>query len=163
MMNKGTPPYIFSTGQAAKIAGVAHRTVDYWATIGLIVPSVAESSGTGKTRLYDFSDLVALRVARELRNAGISAQALRAVIECLRADGQGQTLTNMRLVAFGSDVVLVRTCRQLDSVLRRPGQGVFAFILDLQKTEQEVKMEAKKQPSLPPKPLRAQSRKLSAA
>jgi DNA-binding transcriptional MerR regulator len=158
----------FSTGRAAEIIGVAHRTVDQWARIGLVAPSVADTVGSGKSRLYNFSDLIALRVARELRSAGISTRALRSIIERLRKEGQGGTLTNARLVSFGSDVALVRNCRELESVLQRPGQGVFAFILDLQKTEEDVKIEAAKQPPARMQPgasksARGHTRKLPAA
>jgi DNA-binding transcriptional MerR regulator len=136
---------VFSTGQAASISGVAHRTVDYWAKTGLVVPSVADTSGSGVTRLYDFNDLVALRVARELREAGIPTQGLRRVVGFLREKGWTRPLTQARLVAFGSEVYLVRNCRELESVLQKPGQGVFAFVLDLRQTVQAVEEDARRE------------------
>jgi DNA-binding transcriptional MerR regulator len=130
----------FSTGQAARISGVAHRTVDYWAKTGLVPPSIAETSGSGKTRFYHFYDLVTLRVARELRDAGISAQAMRRVVEFLRENGWERPMTQ-RLVAVGSDVYLVRSCKELDSVLRKPGQGTFSFMLNLPQTVHQVEKD----------------------
>ena len=67
----------FSTGDAVRITGVSFRNIDYWARTKFIVPSVAEAKGTGTERRYSFSDLLALRVARELREAGVSTQSLR--------------------------------------------------------------------------------------
>jgi DNA-binding transcriptional MerR regulator len=57
----------FSTGDAVRITGVSFRNIDYWARTRFIVPSIAEAKGTGTERKYSFSDLLALRVARELR------------------------------------------------------------------------------------------------
>lgn len=130
----------FSTGQAARLSGVAHRTVDYWAKTGLVSPSIADTAGNGKTRLYHFYDIVALSVARELRDAGISAQAMRRVVAFLRDKGWERPMTQ-RLVAVGSEVYLVRSCKELQSVLGKPGQGAFAFMLDLQQTVEAVQAQ----------------------
>jgi DNA-binding transcriptional MerR regulator len=128
----------FSTSEAARITHVPHRTIDYWARTQLVVPSIADANGIGTDRLYNFKDLVALRVARELRQAGTSTQGIRRVIEHLRAHGWPDPLTQCRLVAVGSEVCFVRSCKQLENVLNRPGQGVFAFMLDFKETVAEV-------------------------
>ena len=73
----------FSTGDAVRITGVSFRNIDYWARTKFIVPSIAEAQGTGTERRYSFTDLLALRVARELREAGVSTQSLRRVVEFL--------------------------------------------------------------------------------
>ncbi len=78
------PKKSFSTREAARISCVTHRTVDYWAKTKLIVPSIADANGTGSDRLYNFDDLMALRVAGALRESGTSTQALRKVIAYLR-------------------------------------------------------------------------------
>ena len=46
-----------------------------------------------------------------------------------------------RLVAVGSEVYLVRSCKELQSVLGKPGQGAFAFMLDLQQTVEAVQAQ----------------------
>src|SRR5881227_969401 len=74
----------FSTGDAVRITGVSFRNIDYWARTKFIVPSIAEARGTGTERRYSISDLLALRVARELREAGVSTQSLRRIIDFLR-------------------------------------------------------------------------------
>jgi DNA-binding transcriptional MerR regulator len=132
----------FSTREAARISGVSHRTVDYWAKTKLIVPSIADANGTGTDRLYNFDDLMALRVAGALRESGTSTQALRKVIAYLREKGYPKGLSGYRLVMLGSDVCLVRNCRQLESALKHQGQGIFAFMIDISQAYQEVKAEA---------------------
>jgi DNA-binding transcriptional MerR regulator len=95
----------FSTGDAVRICGVSFRNIDYWARTKFIAPSIAEAKGTGTERRYSFSDLLALRVARELREAGVSTQSLRRVVEFLRArKGWTNPLAECHLIVTGSDV-----------------------------------------------------------
>jgi DNA-binding transcriptional MerR regulator len=127
----------FSAGEAARIAGVPYGTLDYWARTKFITPSLAEADGVGSDRRYDFKDLVALRVAKELRQAGVSTQALRRVIECLRTLKNRNTktlLAESHLVVTGSDVHLAVGPEHLVSVLTNPGQSVFAFTVDIGRT-----------------------------
>src|ERR1700733_13920707 len=95
----------YSTGDAVRITGVSFRNIDYWARTRFIVPSIAEAKGTGSERRYSFSDLLALRVAREFREAGISTQSLRRVVEFLRRQkGLVNPLAECHLIVTGSDV-----------------------------------------------------------
>jgi DNA-binding transcriptional MerR regulator len=132
----------FSAGEASRIAGVPYRNIDHWARTKFIVPSISDANGTGTERKYAFDDLVALRVARELRQAGISTQALRRVVQFLKVKrGQRNPLAESRLVVVGSDVQMVNGCKELESLLNRPGQAVFAFMLDLGRTVKEIKRD----------------------
>jgi DNA-binding transcriptional MerR regulator len=132
----------FSTGEAVRITGVSFRNIDYWARTKFIVPSVAEAKGTGTERRYSFSDLVALRVARELRQAGVSTQSLRGVVYFLRTrKGVTNPLGECHLIITGSDVQVATTDKTVMSALRRPGQTSFAFIFDLARTVEEMKKE----------------------
>jgi len=130
----------FSTGDAVRVTGVSFRNIDYWARTKFIVPSIAEAKGTGTERRYSFSDLLALRVARELREAGISTQSLRRVVDFLR-DRKGLTnpLAECRLIVTGSDVQVATSRDKIMSALLRPGQTSFAFVFDLARTVDEMK------------------------
>jgi len=132
----------FSTGDAVRITGVSFRNIDYWARTRFIVPSIAEAKGTGTERKYSFSDLLALRVARELREAGVSTQSLRRVVEFLRRRRSLiHPLAECRLIVTGSDVQVADSPQKIMSVLRAPGQTSFAFIFDLARTVNEMKQE----------------------
>jgi DNA-binding transcriptional MerR regulator len=132
----------FSTGDAVRITGVSFRNIDYWARTKFIVPSIAEAQGTGTDRRYSFSDLLALRVARELREAGVSTQKLRRVVEFLRTrKGLIQPLAECRLIVTGTDVQVATSPEKIMSVLRTPGQTSFAFVFDLARTVDEMKQE----------------------
>jgi DNA-binding transcriptional MerR regulator len=139
-MGDGRPG--FSAGEAARITGVPYRTIDHWARTKFIAPGIAEAQGTGTERLYNFKDLVALRVARELRDAGIATSALRRVIEVLKEKDIENPLAEAKLVAIGRDVAIVSDERELVSILRSPGQTYLAFVLDLGAAVAEVRQGA---------------------
>jgi DNA-binding transcriptional MerR regulator len=103
----------------------------------LVVPSIAEAKGTGTERLYSFKDLVALRVARDLRAAGISTKALRTAIGNIQ--NLPDPLAESRILAIGSSVVWVAGCQEIIDVLKKPGQGLFQFMLDFPRAVKETK------------------------
>jgi DNA-binding transcriptional MerR regulator len=141
----------FSTGDAVRITGVSFRNIDYWARTKFIVPSIAEANGTGTERKYSFSDLLALRVAREMREAGISTQSLRRVVEFLRTrKGLTNPLTECHLIVTGSDVQVATTRSRIMSALLRPGQTSFAFVFDLARTVEKMKEEIETGARKPP-------------
>ena len=130
----------FSTGDAVRITGVSFRNIDYWARTRFIVPSIAEARGTGTERKYSFSDLLALRVARELREAGVSTQSLRRVVDFLRnRKGLTNPLAQCHLIVTGTDVQVATSREKIMSALLRPGQTSFAFVFDLARTVDEMK------------------------
>ena len=141
----------FSTGEAVRITGVSFRNIDYWARTKFIAPSIADAKGTGTERRYSFSDLLALRVARELREAGISTQSLRRVVEFLRTrKGLRNPLAECRLIVTGADVQVATNPEKIMSVLRTPGQTSFAFVFDLARTLDEMKQEIDSRERKPP-------------
>jgi DNA-binding transcriptional MerR regulator len=141
----------FSTGDAVRITGVSFRNIDYWARTKFIVPSIAEAMGTGTERRYSFSDLLALRVARELREAGISTQSLRRVVEFLRTrKGLTNPLAECHMIVTGSDVQVATSPEKIMSALTRPGQTSFAFVFDLARTVDEMKQEIGTRERKPP-------------
>ncbi len=127
----------FSAGRAAKLSGVPYRTLDYWARSRFIAPSVAPAAGKGTQRLYSFRDLVALRVARELRAAGISLQSLRKGVRHLRKRRKGASFANTFLVSDGKDV-FERRGDDLISTLRQPDQLALAWLIDLGRVVEEL-------------------------
>jgi DNA-binding transcriptional MerR regulator len=74
----------FTAKQVVALTGVPYKRLDSWANSGFLMPSLAEADGTGSRRLYSFQDLIALRTAKILRDAGISLQGLRKVMHFLR-------------------------------------------------------------------------------
>jgi DNA-binding transcriptional MerR regulator len=120
----------YTAGEASRASGVPYRTLDSWAKSGFVEPSILEARGSGSLRLYSFHDLVALRVARFMRESGISLLALRRVIAYLRARDPGASLANTFLVTDGSDVYEV--CGDVAvSTLLQPNQVALSCVINL--------------------------------
>jgi DNA-binding transcriptional MerR regulator len=121
----------FTPRQVIQLTGVPYSTLNLWAKNGLVRPSVAPGTGTGSERVYSFSDLVALKVAFELRKSGVTTSSLKKVVEFLRQhEHMDKPLSEARLVVSGRDVAIVRE-GELVSVLSKPGQGYLSFVVDL--------------------------------
>src|SRR4051794_9218096 len=114
----------FGTSEASRVSRVPIANLDYWGRSGFLPPSIQDARGKGSQRRYSFEDLIALRVAGQLRQQGISLQALRRVVDHLRVRGVEQPLAGVYLVSDGVDV-FERHGDQLISSLRQPGQGAF--------------------------------------
>jgi DNA-binding transcriptional MerR regulator len=132
----------FTSGQACRLSGVPYRRLDYWATSGFLPPSAQVAEGTGTWRGYTFLDLVQLRVAKRLRDAGISLQGLRKVKQRLQEERQLEApFAGTYLVTNGWDVFEVKHGKDdVWSLLEEPGQRSFPWvILDLSQTVAEVR------------------------
>ena len=94
--------------------------------------------------MYSFSDVVAARVAKDLRAAGASLQGLRKVVKELRKREYGEDLADTRLIVSGKDVY-VRNNQDLISLLCSPGQTHFPFtVLNLGATVMTLRSEAER-------------------
>jgi DNA-binding transcriptional MerR regulator len=71
----------FPTRAAATLAGVTPKTIRNWDLRGFIKPSVKTERGRGRMRFYTFRDLIAFRIADDLRARGVEVHKLRRVIE----------------------------------------------------------------------------------
>jgi DNA-binding transcriptional MerR regulator len=135
----------FPTPVTAKLAGVTVDMLDNWHRSGFLSPSISASPSHGISRVYNFRDVVAIRVACEFRDAGISLQALRRVVKYLRGRkglSTTEVLASTTLITDGRDVFEVEGAMTV-SALRRPGQRVlFVVPLDELVTELQVKARA---------------------
>jgi DNA-binding transcriptional MerR regulator len=134
----------YSFGQVVSLSGVKARTLDHWAATGFLAPSIKEAVGTGTRRVYSFSDVVAARVAVDLKFAGASLQGLRRVVKELRKMDFTEPLAEARLIVSGKDIYL-RDNQYLISMLTKPGQTHFPFtVLDLEATVKTLRREAER-------------------
>jgi DNA-binding transcriptional MerR regulator len=135
----------FTAKQVVALTGVPYKRLDSWANSGFLIPSIAEADGTGSRRLYSFQDLVTLRTAKILRDAGISLQGLRKVVQFLRDTHRlEQPLAHTRLVVAGDDVLMAQTEGDLMRVLRHPGQHVLWVVVDVGRLVQALCEEVDK-------------------
>src|SRR5262245_44787622 len=96
----------FPTDTAAKLGRVTRAMLENWDRSGFLAPWIP-APRRGVSRGYSFRDIVAIRVAKDLREAGISLQAIRRVVEYLRARKgltASEALASTTLVTDGHDV-----------------------------------------------------------
>ena len=95
----------FSSKQVASITKLSPRQLHYWRKSSLISPSQQTKGGHAR---YTFTDLLALKAAKRLIDAGVSVQRIRECIQSLLCllPQLDTPLTELSLVVTG-DVVLV--------------------------------------------------------
>ena len=111
--------------QVCAIVGITYRQLDYWARTGLLHPSISEAKGSGSQRVYSYTDLVQLKVIKRLLDAGVSLQAARKAIECLRSGGDD--LASANLVIDGKRSVLAHSGEEVVDLLKG-GQTVLNIV-----------------------------------
>src|SRR6202011_4495096 len=94
--------------QVCAVVGITYRQLDYWARTDLLTPSISEARGSGSRRIYSYSDLLELKVIKQLLDAGVSLQSARRAVECLR-EALGSDLASANLVLTGTSSVLARS------------------------------------------------------
>jgi len=115
----------FRGPQVCAIVGITYRQLDYWARTGLLHPSISRARGSGSQRLYSYSDLVQLKVIKRLLDSGVSLQAARRAIDCLRQSGED--LASANLVIDDRRSVLARTGEEIIDLLQG-GQTVLNIV-----------------------------------
>ncbi|MDR0591733.1 MAG: MerR family transcriptional regulator [Bifidobacteriaceae bacterium] len=110
---------------ACRAAGITYRQLDYWARTGLVEPSVRPATGSGTQRLYNFRDILVLKVVKRLLDTGVSLHQIRTAVQHLRERG----VEDLATVTLMSDGASVYECTNADEVfdLVQGGQGVFGI------------------------------------
>lgn len=122
----------FTTKMVSKIVAIPPRKIDYWDRTNLIKPSISEASGYGSVRLYSFRDLIQFKVAKFLRDKGISLQKMRKSLNYLRKHLPEieKPLAQMRFLTDGETIfVLTNEDQKIIDTLKK-GQYVFSIAIE---------------------------------
>jgi predicted RNase H-like HicB family nuclease len=120
----------FGTRMVREITGVSRMQLQHWDRTGIARPSLKIGAGKGSRREYSFKDLVQLKVAKRLREEGISLQKIRKALEFLRKNFPDvkAPLAELRFLTNGVDIFLLTEDPQV--ILNAlKGQFVFSFAL----------------------------------
>jgi tetratricopeptide (TPR) repeat protein len=115
---------LYSIRDVARILAVQESRLRYWTQVGFVGPTVRK----GGRFYYTFCDLVAVKAAKDLVEAGLPTQKVRKNVEALRKvlpDGT-HPATKLRVCCDGESIVALA-----DDVAFQPmtGQVVMAFTL----------------------------------
>ncbi len=122
----------FNSKTVSRILGIPLRVIDYWDRTNFIKPSINEATGYGSTRLYSFTDLIQFKVAKFLRDQGLSLQKIRKSLNYLRKHLPEieKPLAQLRFLTDGETIfVLTNKNREIIDTLKR-GQFVFAIAIE---------------------------------
>ena len=122
----------FNTKTVAHILGLTTRQIGYWDKTDLIKPSVRDAAGYGSVRLYSFTDLIQLKVAKTLTDAGISVQKMRKALNYLKKNmpDVDKPLANLKFLTDGKTIfVITEDDNRIIDTLKH-GQMFFTFHLE---------------------------------
>lgn len=125
----------FSTTQAAHITGVSVRQLNYWRKTDLLKPSLQTRGGHAR---YQFTDLIAVRAARQLIDAGVPVQRIRKNLAALirflpQVD---RPLAELSVLATGDTLLVFHSGSAFEALT---GQE---WILDIAHLQREVERQA---------------------
>jgi predicted RNase H-like HicB family nuclease len=104
--------------------------LEHWDRSGIVRPTKG-AAGKGSRRGYDFRDLVALKVAKRLRDEGVSLQKVRKSLAYLRKNypKKEAPLSEFRFLPDGAPIFVVDRDPQVILDTLRGGQFVFSLAL----------------------------------
>lgn len=115
-----TVPCEFSGPEAADLAGISYRQLDYWARQGWVVPSRVCSDGVPR-RMYAVSDVVRLAALGHLGKSRVDVATYGAAIGRLRvSESEGHLI----VFAIHEERVQAAAPRDLRHVISDPGRYV---------------------------------------
>ena len=119
----------FSTRQVCSITGLSARQLGYWRKTGLLFPAMQTSVGHGR---YSFADLVSLKTASRLIDAGVSVQRIRQCLKSLSRflPNTRTPLQELSLVAGGVVVLVLHSGAAFDALT---GQEWIFHVADLER------------------------------
>ena len=123
---------------------ISLHMLDYLCRHGYLRPAYATGKrARGKVRYFSYRDLVIATVVQRLLNTGVKLRRLKDAMKYLRQDHawfpKGRHSDPIQwLVSDGKEVLLKHEDGFLDE-LRSGGQRAFAFVVNLQGVQEEVK------------------------
>ena len=135
---------VFSSRRAGDLAGVRGHQLHAWAAAEVAVPSIDPGYRQGRPKKWAFSDVVGIRILRELISAGMCPPMLGNLLPALRRftlDCPGlPPLAAANVVIYGNgDVTVAADVDQLCALLRNStGTILRALVIELGPVVREV-------------------------
>ncbi len=118
-----SPSAGFRTREVLRLLGLTESRLRYWVRVGFVQPG----RGPDHQFRFRFQDLVLLRTAQALVESGLSIRRVRRSLDRLRRSlPRGRSLTELRIVAVGGEVVVEEAGEAWE-----PATGQRLLILDV--------------------------------
>ncbi len=133
----------FGSKTVSRVVGVSLRQIQYWDEQGFIHPSIRPASGRGTKRVYSFSDLVKLKVVKNLSDHGLSVRSIRRCLLYLKnysSSGESPA-SSLKYLTDGKKIFVLTDNRNkiLDALDRQ-----FVFSLAIGNLVQELNGEVRR-------------------
>ncbi len=136
----------FTATEVRKVTGLSIHMIDYLAREGYLNPTYEQGRVRGKIRYYSYRDLVVANIVQKLRDSGLELRRLKSAIKLLSEDRTWFPKSKRPfdlLVTDGRNIYYHDRGGSL--VELTPGrQRSFAFVVDVEKTQDEVKQRISK-------------------
>src|SRR5689334_372768 len=99
---QAVPDAGYSLADVCRLVGLKPRQVIDWAEKRVVVPDLADTTGSGTPRLYSASNLIEFVLVRELVRLGVTVGRTAGFLDVVRAHEMGLWAT-VRAVRFGRD------------------------------------------------------------
>ena len=120
-----------SSLEAAALAHVSYRQVDYWLRSNVLPQPMVPAQGPGTERRFGFLDLLRVRVVARLRHEGVSLQAIRRALDVLENEwGTKDPVDAGRLVVIDGESCLFEDREGLWRIFERHGLARRVVVLD---------------------------------
>lgn len=120
----------FSRDLAARITRLSEWQLNYWDRLGIVRPSIVVEAEPGLPRLYDFRDVLKLRVAAEFRKRHWRPTQIRNAMLRLEARGIDDPLFTVTFIAEpkGGEILMVDPSSDTAMSARNPDQKALPFV-----------------------------------
>jgi DNA-binding transcriptional MerR regulator len=115
----------FGRTTVMRSAGITYRQLDYWSREKIVVPSIADASGSGSQRRWSFTDILELKLIKKLMDTGVSLQQVRKALDYVR-DELKRPLHEVYLFSDGASIFASTSPDEIIDLLKG-GQAVFGI------------------------------------
>ncbi len=127
----------FTAERVGALTGLTLRRLQYWDERDFIRPSLTARQGRGRKRLYNFQDVVALKVAADLRREGVSLQEIRKVADHLRSLDYTKPLAEITFIAHGGHLYFKESDTWRKGV--QPAQVLAQYVVPIQQIASDLR------------------------
>ena len=127
----------FTAERVRLLTGLTLRQLQYWDERDFVRPSLTARQGRGRKRLYSFQDLVAIRVAADLRREGVSLQEIRKVADHLRALDYSKPLAEITFIAHGGHLYFKESNTWRKGM--QPAQVLAQYVVPVQEISSDLR------------------------